>query len=426
MTTSATEREDQNIELAGSSEQVESLLADFHEVLPWPWRPVQLRFPEDGGFYARSLNVAAGYLREPAIPLCGARIWVAGCAMVQGVQIALNYPDAQVVGSDISRRELAVAREIAQQVDARNLELREESINDVDYTEEFDYIICTGVVHHQADPGRALAQLGKALKPTGILELMVYNRYHRTATSACQKAVQLLGGGDMDYAAQLSLAKSLLALAPEESEMARLRDRIEGLPDVAVGDALIYPVEYSYTVRTLSEMAAAGGLRLAMPVLNQFDQMWGTYDWELPIDEPEFRRRYLALRDEDRWQVTNLLRLERSPMLWFYLQRHDSPRKIDDQDAVSRDFLATVFRRHDTKLRSYVLDKSKNYRLTQSRLPLPTGAPHPSVRDILELVDGERSMAEIFARLGQPTEPTAVNRARFHLTSISFPYLVAA
>ena len=426
MTTSAAERESQNIELAGSDEEVEKLLADFHEVLPWPWRPAQLRFPEDDDFYIRSLNAAAGYLREPVIPLSGARIWVPGCAMVHGVQTALNYPDAQVIGSDISRRELTASREIAQQVDARNLELREESINEIDYSEEFDHIICTGVLHHQADPGRTLAQLARALKPTGVMELMVYNRYHRTASSACQKAVRLLGGDDLDYAGQLSLARSLLGLAPDESEMARLRDRIAGLPDVAVGDALIYPIEYSYTVRTLSEMAAGCGLRLAMPILNQFDQMWGTYDWELPVDEPNLKRRYLALSDEDRWQVTNLLRLERSPMLWFYLQRDDNPRKIGDQRSVAGDFLATVFRRHDTKLRSYVLDKTKTYRLAQSRIPLPAGAPDPSVRDILELVDGERSMEEIFARLGRTTEPAAVNRARIHLTSMSYPYLVTA
>jgi 2-polyprenyl-3-methyl-5-hydroxy-6-metoxy-1,4-benzoquinol methylase len=75
-----------------------------------------------------------------------------------------------------------------------NLELRQESLNDIEYKHKFDYIICTGVIHHNASPETALNTLAKALKPTGILELMVYNRYHRIETTAFQKAIRILAG----------------------------------------------------------------------------------------------------------------------------------------------------------------------------------------------------------------------------------------
>jgi len=54
-------------------------------------------------------------------------------------------------------------------------------------TVHFDYIICAGVVHHNADSLESLCSLREALTEEGILELMVYNRFHRIQTTASRK-----------------------------------------------------------------------------------------------------------------------------------------------------------------------------------------------------------------------------------------------
>lgn len=429
MSVSATDHDSQNIEFATDDSRVEKLLTAFHEVLPWPWKPVRLRFPLDADFFPRALNSALGYLRDPIVPASGARIWVAGSGIVQAVQTALDYPDAQVVGSNISHREVVMTQEIATQVDVPNLEIREESINTADHRGEFDYIICTGVLHHQARPAEPLRRMTEALKPHGVLELMVYNRFHRFATSAFQKAIQILTNNeDLDHVAQLRMARALIAAAEEGTAMGQLRDKIDGMPDVSVGDALIYPVEHSYTVRTLFEMAADCGLRLFTPRTNAFDEMAGTGEWELTIADPDLDARYHSLCDEDRWYLTNLLRLERSPLLWFFAHRHDCPRPAADQATVCHDFLTTVFDKHTTTLGAYQRDRDDagTYRLIADRSPFPARPPHPDVRDIFGLVDGVRPMAEIFAELGRPTDVATVSRTRALLTSMQFPYLTPA
>jgi len=48
------------------------------------------------------------------------------------------------------------------------------------------------------------------LKKGGILELMVYNRYHRIITTAVQKAIRLFGGdaaGQGDFEQEFAIAK---------------------------------------------------------------------------------------------------------------------------------------------------------------------------------------------------------------------------
>jgi 2-polyprenyl-3-methyl-5-hydroxy-6-metoxy-1,4-benzoquinol methylase len=423
---SAVDQDGQNVDLATDDKEVERLLTAFHEVLPWPWKTMRLRSPLDAEFYPRALNIAAGHLKEPAVPLTEARIWVAGCGIVQAVQTALDYPNAQVVGSNISQREVELAHDIANQVGAQNLDVRQENINAVDYAAEFDYVICTGVLHHQANPPATLRLVARSLKPNGILELMVYNRFHRFATSAFQKAMRIMTiESEDDHFEQLRVARTLLGEADENSSMRRLHDQIAGMPDVAVGDALIYPVEHSYTVRSLAEMATASGLRLATPRVNPFDEVSGADEWELRIADPELARRYERLDDQNRWYVTNLLRLERSPLLWFFLQSNDTKRNIPDQATLAGEFLDTVFRRNSTTLRSYLLDSGERnrYRLSRRSVEFPSRKPDPGVLDIYEMIDGTRSMREIFRDLGLPVDMASVNRARTRLTSMQFPYL---
>jgi 2-polyprenyl-3-methyl-5-hydroxy-6-metoxy-1,4-benzoquinol methylase len=70
-----------------------------------------------------------------------------------------------------------------------NLALEESSLNDVDHVEEFDYIICTGVVHHNARPGDTLSRIAKALKADGVLELMVESRRRQHVETAHPPAI---------------------------------------------------------------------------------------------------------------------------------------------------------------------------------------------------------------------------------------------
>jgi 2-polyprenyl-3-methyl-5-hydroxy-6-metoxy-1,4-benzoquinol methylase len=157
------------------------------------------------------LNQSIGFWDQSVIPQ-EPKIWVAGCGTNQAIFTALRFPRASVLGSDLSSKSLQTAANIAGELGIPNLQLREESINEVSYHEEFDYVISTGVIHHNADLAVPVRKLAAAIKPTGILEIMVYNRYHRILTTAFQKAIRVFGdvSRDINFEADREITKKII------------------------------------------------------------------------------------------------------------------------------------------------------------------------------------------------------------------------
>src|SRR6476619_4167769 len=169
---------DDNLSLTATPEEVDRINSSFYSKFPYPWRPRALDCPADPDFSRVMLNQNLGDWTHQVVPP-NPHIWIAGCGTNQAAITALNFPIAAVRGSDVSPGSLELCAATAKDLGCTNLELRQESINQADYTECFDYVICTGVIHHNADPEATLRKLARALKPKGVLELMVYNRYHR-------------------------------------------------------------------------------------------------------------------------------------------------------------------------------------------------------------------------------------------------------
>jgi SAM-dependent methyltransferase/alpha-ketoglutarate-dependent taurine dioxygenase len=423
--------DDENLVLVESIDGVDKLNADFYGRFPYPWRAVILEYFQDPQFETVMLNQNAGDWGHGLLPP-NPKIWIAGCGTNQAVLTALRFPAASVVGSDVSDSSLRTCGAAARALGVKNLELRQESINQVTYREEFDLIMSTGVIHHNADPQATLGKISAALKPGGVLELMVYNRFHWTVPAAFQKAIRILGGDaardaaatGVDFDAELALAKSIIGELPQETMIGLVAGYREN-SDEMLADELLQPVLHSYTVETLAEMAAACGLEILLPCLNAFDKTEEKYTWNMRFTSPELRAAYDALPDLRRWQVTNLLLREKSPQLWFYLQRTDSGRRRKSEREVCEEFLDTRFVRNEIVQRAYVQSADSTFKLLPNPLRWPAAPPDPTCERIMREADGSATMREIFRRL--EIEPTFenVDRARVMLTTSAFPYLKA-
>ncbi len=222
-----------------------------------------------------------------------------------------------------------------------NLALRRESINEVAYQGRFDYVICTGVIHHNARPSVALAKLARALRPAGLLELMVYNQFHRVLTTAFQRALRAFLGnkGKPDVALELPLARRLVRSYRGSPMMMSFLKQQAGVPDAAFADNLMQPVEQSYTVETLAEMVSGCGLELLHFCVDQFSAADDRIDWNLTFEDPELQAVYDGLDDQVRWHISNCLLLNESPYLWFYVQRADSGRRRKTESELAVEFL---------------------------------------------------------------------------------------
>jgi SAM-dependent methyltransferase len=351
-------------------------------------------------------------------------IWVAGCGTNQAICTALNFPRATVVGSDLSPRSLELCGDVMRAMGIRNLELRQESINQVDYRDRFDLVICTGVIHHTADPLAALRALACALKPSGILELMVYNRFHRIPTSAAQNAIRLMmeGADAPDLADALGFSRRIVEDLPAGGLLAGYLAELSGRPDAMVADTLLQPVEYSYTVASLAEMAGACDLELSVPCVSDHDKAAERLTWNMDWRDAGLSACYDRLEDRARWQITNLLQMNASPMLWFYLVRHGRARRSEMEIAES--FLDTCFERTGAAQRQYVLQKDGGYVLS----PNPVSYQSPPARTahaLLKAVHADMPMRTIFRAIGLSTDFRTANAARVCLATFAFPHLRA-
>jgi SAM-dependent methyltransferase len=423
---SARNFDDENLVLAESNKVVEGLLSKFYGRFPWPWPAMKFDYLEDPAFETTMLNQDVGDWTHRTVP-ARASIWVGGCGTNQAINTALRFPQASVIGSDISSKSLELCAANARQLGITNLELREESINHVTYKEQFDHVICTGVIHHNADPQISLERLAAALKPDGIMEMIVYNRYHRTVTSGFQKAIRVFGEnrGTVDFDSDFDIAKRIVDNFPAREVLERGFIQYMDFSESDFADLLIQPVEHSYTVESLEELGARCGLEFLYPCISLYVKSLSKIFWNLEFKNPELQSLYDALPDTRRWQVTNLLLQDQSPMLWFYLHPANRGTQRKTERQVCDEFLETVFERTDTSQRSFIRDAVGKYALSPHAVPYPLAPPDNSVREIVQRVDGKRTMRAILRELKSDATFQRVNQARIKLTTSAFPYLKA-
>jgi SAM-dependent methyltransferase len=421
-----TDQIDQNLLMTGTADVIDQINAEFYGRFPFPWRPSILVCGSDHDFARIMLNQNLGDWDHKLIPQ-NPRIWIAGCGRNQAVITALEFPDSEILGSDISGPSLDACTAMAQELAVSNLELRQESLNGTRYRERFDYIICTGVIHHNADPEASLKHLAQALKPAGVLELMVYNRYHRLETSAFQKALRLLAGTTgkkTNYDEELSITRALIEQYPVEGLMSKVLHTLKGSPDEQLADTLMQPVEHSYTVESLEQMAAQCGLELLLPCLSPWDKASGTLSWNLRFPRNEIQKMYDELPDSRRWQITNLLMFEKSPFLWFYLKRKDSPLPRRSEFQIGESFLQRCFVPAVTRRRVYVPDENGIFKLISDQ-PYPGPPASEDLCPIVHSADGKTPLIGILKALGRKLDFATVNDLRLQLTTSLFPYLMS-
>ncbi|HZE69986.1 MAG TPA: class I SAM-dependent methyltransferase [Pyrinomonadaceae bacterium] len=423
-----TSKDENNIDFAQSIESTDALNANFYGRFQFPWIPAAFDTPTDPAFETVMLNQSLGSWDQSLIP-AKPKIWVAGCGTNQAIFTALRFPNATILGTDLSTTSLETSTITARQLGISNVEFSRESINHATFEHEFDYVICTGVIHHNADPKASLAKLSKALKPSGILELMVYNRYHRIETTAFQKAIRILAGTatEANFEVEMQIAQAIIAGFKMPNNMARFLENYKECPESRLADSLLQPIEYSFTIRSLESLAASCNLELLAPCINQFDIGSRNFTWNLEFDDSSVQTLYDSLSDSHRWQVSNYLMLERSPMLWFYLQRTDSNRQRKSEKQLCEEFLEQKFMKSNTKKKVFIKSDDGNYVLSDRLRPYPGLHIDNLCSKIVALIANQPAtrLRDILEQLGVEAKFSLTNRLRLYLTTNAFPFLVA-
>lgn len=91
----------------------------------------------------------------------------------------LKNKNAEIIYLDFSKPSMEVAQKRAEVRGLKNIKWINDSILNIPNLKlgKFDYINCTGVLNHLANPDEDLKNLKDSLKPTGGMGLMVYAKY---------------------------------------------------------------------------------------------------------------------------------------------------------------------------------------------------------------------------------------------------------
>jgi SAM-dependent methyltransferase len=187
-------------------------------------------------------------------------ILIAGCGTSQAAKHALRWPAAQVTGIDCSATSVQHTKELERRHGIRNLQVHQLALEHVsELGLYFDQVVCTGVLHHLADPDAGLTALRNVLKPDGAMEMMVYAPYGRAGIYMLQEFCRRIGvqanNGEIR-----DLITALRALPPGHPVNNLLAHAPELQSEEALADALLHPRDRAYSVPQLFDFIESAGL----------------------------------------------------------------------------------------------------------------------------------------------------------------------
>src|SRR4029077_1758271 len=167
---------------------------------------------------------------------------------------------AQITGIDVSARSVCCTEELKRKHNLPNLQVNQWAIERVSELEaRFDQIVCTGVLHHLADPDAGLRALRAVLKPDGAMHLMVYAPYGRTGIYMLQEFCKRTGIHATDADIR-DLIAALSALPPGHPLENLLHEAPDFRQEAALADALLHPQDRAYSIPQVFDFLERGGL----------------------------------------------------------------------------------------------------------------------------------------------------------------------
>lgn len=244
---------------------------DQYEVFPYP-----LRDPEEdrtrlittlGGNLDGISHFAFGGRRDFTKPL---RVLVAGggtgdALIYLAQQLADRNCPAEVVYVDLS----TASREIAEKrATIRGLTISFHTGSLLDVAQfapgPFDYIDCSGVLHHLPDPDAGLAALTGVLAEDGAMGIMLYGTLGRSGVYPMQAMLRILAPPTLPAAERLAIFRRVMASLPT-TNLLRNNPVVGITPQTdehELFDMFLHSQDRSYTVEEIGQFAEAAELRV--------------------------------------------------------------------------------------------------------------------------------------------------------------------
>jgi ubiquinone/menaquinone biosynthesis C-methylase UbiE len=222
-----------------------------------------------------------------------------------------NKPNVEIVHLDLSSASIEVARQRTRIRDLDNTRFIQGSILDLTAEEHgmFDFISCTGVLHHLDNPADGLRCLTGVLAKDGLMGLMLYGEYGRLGIYPIQ---DMLGYLKRDVPAkkdQIELGKSVLAQIPATHTF-KSHNKIWEQETALYGDEGFYDLflhsqDRAYNVPEIYDLVEDCGLKIRH--LGLTHGSGGAYDPALYISDRHVLDKVVALPTREQQHIAEIL-----------------------------------------------------------------------------------------------------------------------
>jgi ubiquinone/menaquinone biosynthesis C-methylase UbiE len=325
------------------------------------------------------------------------RVLVAGggtgdATIMLAQQLAERRCPAEIVYLDLSSASRAICEQRAQIRGLRNIRYMTGSLLDLPSMGigRFDYIDCTGVLHHLPDPTLGLRVLASVLQPEGGIGVMLYGEYGRSGVYQMQQMLRVLAPHDMPTAERLAVARKLLRFLPQTNLFRRnpyINDHISG-GDAGLYDLLLHSQDRAFTVPQIVEMTQAAGLRLTA-FLEPARYEPATY-----MGDPQTARRLSDLPFLERAAFAERLACNlRTHIFYATRANYDTVARPEDTSAIP------MLREMNAQQFADALQPGQPMVANLDGFPWRATLP-PLAGPIVRHLDGRRTIAEIYTALG--------------------------
>ena len=129
--------------------------------------------------------------------------------------------------------------------------------------DKFDYINCSGVLHHLENPNAGLAALAGVLADDGVIDLMVYGTHGRYGIYPMQDIMRTINKGVDDKMQKIVNTFDTLKSLPQGNYFLPNYQLIKNINNPAeIYDLFLHDQDRSYTIPECYEFAASAGLNI--------------------------------------------------------------------------------------------------------------------------------------------------------------------
>lgn len=312
-------------------------------------------------------------------------------------QLADRRCPGEVVYLDLSTASRQICEARAKARGLRNIQFMTGSLLDLPSMNigQFDYIDCTGVLHHLPEPDVGMRALASVLQPDGGIGVMLYGEYGRSGVYPLQEMLRTLAPLSLAIEDRLAMAKRLIRFLPTTNLFRRnpyLNDHVTG-GDAGLYDLLLHSCDRAFTVPDIGKMAAAAGLRV-VAFLEPVRYEPATY-----MSDPVISRQMSSLPLLERAAFAERLAGNLRTHV-FYASRagFDTVARPEDTSAIP------VLRDMDAQKLAAGLQPGSPLIANLDGFPWRAQLPSLAPR-IISQIDGRKTVAEIYTSLGAQGGP---------------------